>query len=72
MSAIGHIGSRSYRAIQPELTPERVADQAVSAMNFTTPQGAYDSWMGQNPGTGREFLKLVRSQLTARGISVEA
>jgi hypothetical protein len=41
-------------------------------MSFTTAQEAYDAWMNLNPGTDREFLKLVRVQLAARLITVEA
>jgi hypothetical protein len=72
MSAIGFSGNTSHRARQASVTPEIVAAQVVASMEFMTPQDAYDLWMSVNPGTGREFLKLVRSHLLARGIAVEA
>lgn len=65
-------GGTSQRAKQRPATPKGVADQVVASMEFMTHQDAYDLWISVNPGAGREFLKLVRSQLITRGISVEA
>lgn len=72
MSATGFVGTTSYRAKQPQATPESVAAQLVMSMEFMTPQDAYDLWISVNPGAGREFLKLVRAQIRARGIAVDA
>lgn len=72
MSAIGFGGTRSHRTPAQQATPEDAASQVVASMEFMAPQEAYDIWISVNPGVGREFLKQVRSQLSARGIAVEA